>query len=72
MADFSRWISGHKKSEMVKREALDEATNDANEVLDDETYKDEYETAFHHGKKGTCEQEYAQNCPISLFSTFDI
>lgn len=77
MADFSRWISGHRNKKEKRDAELSElnqvdAITGGSEIDDDQSYRDEYESAYHHGKKGRCQEEYAQSCPISLFSTFDI
>ena len=34
----------------------------------DEPYKDEYMTAYQHGKENSCLDKYESACPISIFS----
>ena len=70
-ADFSRWITGRDFRDRPFSTHANETSCDTC-GMSDELYHDEYVTAYHHGKKGQCQDQFGSSCPFSFFSMFTI
>ena len=71
VANFGKWIMGRFGKKKESEDRSDDSCVDCKEGMED-SYHDEYVTAYYHGKKGDCSSRYQPTCPISFFKMFNL